>query len=345
MSEIPVRNVWLLQLLASDLYRYFGRSLSSAELVDADVVELVSRLLAEALEQRLRTGLSTGFRRVTADLGRVRGRIDVLGTARGQLLTRGRVRCRFDELTVDTPTNRLVRSALLRAPQLGPADPRCAALSGELGARGISKEAPNPRVIAGLMRQRTAAADLPMISAARLIHELAVPTTSSGFLHTTAPEMNLDYLRRLFEKAALGAYRAALPDWQVTGGTWLRWDRSDDNVAAEKILPGMKTDIVLRPPHAPPIIMDTKFNNILAPNQWGTHRLRSGYLYQIYAYVMSQQDNPDFGPDTRGVLLHPVLGEAVDETVVIQGHPFRFATVDLWGSYAEILAGFESAVR
>ena len=30
-----------------------------------------------------------------------------------------------------------------------------------------------------------------------------------------------------------------------------------------------------------------------------------------------------------GLLLHPAIGQAVDETVVIQGHAIRFATVDL----------------
>ena len=60
---------------------------------------------------------------------------------------------------------------------------------------------------------------------------------------------------------------------------------------------------------------------------------------------MSQHTNPDFGPHTRGMLLHPVIGSAVNETVVIQGHPFRFATVDLHGTYREIIAGFLGAVE
>jgi len=37
-----------------------------------------------------------------------------------------------------------------------------------------------------------------------------------------------------------------------------------------------------------------------------------------------------------GLLLHPSIGEMVDETVVIQGHRIRFATVDLTASATEI---------
>lgn len=38
----------------------------------------------------------------------------------------------------------------------------------------------------------------------------------------------------------------------------------------------------------------------------------------------------------HGLLLHPSLGDAVDETVVIQGHSIRFATVDLTASPGKI---------
>ncbi|OIR40835.1 hypothetical protein BJP08_10160 [Corynebacterium sp. NML140438] len=345
MTPIPVRNVWLLQLLASKLYRDGGVTLSGAELVDKDVIELVSTILADAAQHRLRNGLRVGFERHTADIRRVRGKIDLLGTARDQLLTRGRIRCTFDEVSFDTPTNRLVRSALIRATRFPDADPRCHHLADQFGAAGVSALKPDGRAVAALEHDRNASADLRMIAAAKLIHDLAVPNTQAGSLRTLSLNIDDHHLRRLFEAAALGAYTANLPTWDIKGGKHLRWDLSstvDDDAA---LLPGMITDIILRPPGAPPIILDTKFTEILQPTQYHAGKFRSNYLYQIYAYVMSQQANPGFGPHTRGVLLHPVIGKAVNETVVIQGHPFRFATVDLHGTYREIIAGFLGAVE
>ena len=97
MTRIPVRNLWLLQLFASDLYRTAGTQLSGIESLPEDVAQLVSRMLADAVSDRLRTGLTVGFHRRTDDLGRVRGKIDILGTERHRLLERGKVRCTFDE--------------------------------------------------------------------------------------------------------------------------------------------------------------------------------------------------------------------------------------------------------
>ena len=39
-----------------------------------------------------------------------------------------------------------------------------------------------------------------------------------------------------------------------------------------------------------------------------------------------------------GLMVHPSVGTMIDETVVIQGHPLRFATVDLAAKPADIRA-------
>ncbi|WP_306578038.1 5-methylcytosine restriction system specificity protein McrC [Corynebacterium cystitidis] len=344
-TPIPVRNLWLLQLLASDLYKRSDLVPSSLEEVGDDVVFIVSRILSDAVNARLKSGLSNGFHRETADLRRVRGRIDLYGTFQNQLLSRGEVRCKFETLTSDTPTNRLVRSALIHAGSFPTADPRCARLADYLGILGVGDQIPDRRITATLHLNRNAVPDRNMIFAARLLLDLALPSPSGGSARAPSPDTDIGFLRTLFEKAALGAYSKRLPSWDVRGGQRLKWNRSDSNTIADAFLPGMKTDVVLRPPEEPPIILDTKFNDIFVATQFHAERLRSEYIYQIYAYVMSQNENPEFGPATRGVLLHPAHGREVCETVVIQGHSIRFATVNLWGSYSEILEGFVCAVR
>ena len=113
IGRIPVRNIWLLLLYASQLYRDLPAS-RRVELEDApdDIPNLVAEILTNAVERRLRRNLSHGYQRRWADLSRVRGRIDLFRTERRQLLQRGHVACVFDELTVDTPRNRYVKAAL-----------------------------------------------------------------------------------------------------------------------------------------------------------------------------------------------------------------------------------------
>ena len=118
VGRIPVRNIWLLMLYASHLFRDLPASRRYAvEENPDDIPNLVAEILARAVERRLRRNLSADFQRRQADLNRVRGRIDLLRTERCQLLEKGKIACSFDELTTNTPLNQFVKAALKELPK------------------------------------------------------------------------------------------------------------------------------------------------------------------------------------------------------------------------------------
>jgi 5-methylcytosine-specific restriction enzyme subunit McrC len=333
--KIPIRNVWLLQLYASYLYRTVGQQMVAAEDNPEDLPALVAGILADAVMQRLHTGLSVGFRQTSRSVTRIRGRINVLPTARHQLLSRGQVHCTFDEVVTDTPANRLVRAALWRASVIVPGEPSLRSLALQLEAAGVRGPCPPPNHVPGLYRERLLVRDRQMIAAADLLLNLALPTTDEGGKLLPAPDMDDYYLRDLFERACVGFYRLRLKPqgWNVKHGSQLKWDTSSMSSGMEAILPGMKLDIELVQPDPAGlgrrrIVIDTKFTSVTKANQFGDLKLKSGYVYQIYAYLMSQEASETY-PKSEGLMLHPVVGEPVDEEVVIQGHRIRFATVDL----------------
>lgn len=102
----------------------------------------------------------------------------------------------------------------------------------------------------------------------------------------------------------------------------------------------MRTDIVLDDLVAGRrIVIDTKFTGVVTAGWRREATLRSGYLYQIYAYLRSQTGRGDpLADSAEGLLLHPAIGETVDEAIMVQGHRIRFATVDLVAESAAIRA-------
>jgi len=120
--------------------------------------------------------------------------------------------------------------------------------------------------------------------------------------------------------------------WQVSHGRTLTWPVEDASDGLKRILPGMRTDIVLDHPEAGRrIVVDTKFNPVLGA-LFGSQKLKSPYLQQLYAYRQTQAGRGDPLADRAdGVLLQPAAspGQHVDEWAVIQGHRLRFLTVDL----------------
>jgi 5-methylcytosine-specific restriction enzyme subunit McrC len=335
VGRIPVRNIWLLMLYASELTRIGGAldSLMDDEL--NELPDLVGRLLAGAVEGRLRRNLNHGYRQRDMVLNRVRGRIDVLTTEARQLLSKGEIFCHFEELTIDTPRNRLVRAALTLMTRLvsnKELSLQCRALATNLARLGVSGAPPSRSEMAADHIGRNDFADSFMVALAKLAFDLALPTESAGATPFVAPEREEVWARKLFEKAVLGFARVELAPlgWTVRGSTPLKWQVSSASEGLSAILPRMETDIILDPPNnCQRLVIDTKFTSILSRGRFGNAILKSDYLYQMYAYLRSQEGRDTQWETAAGLLLHPAIGTSLREQVVIQNHPISFATVDL----------------
>jgi 5-methylcytosine-specific restriction enzyme subunit McrC len=338
VGRIPVRNLWLLMLYASDLVRLSGPDVFGVEENFDELPDLVAELLCRTVEQRLKRNLSFGYRLRDEVLTRVRGRINVLQTFGSRLLERGQVACRFEELTIDTPRNRLVRSSLetlsriVRRPDLRH---RCWSLATDFALLGVAQGKPSRAQISAEQIGRHDAADRFLVALAQLAFDLTLPTEDAGMEPLFAPDREIAWVRRLYEKGVAGFYEVVLTQpryaWTVHAGQPLKWPVEAQTAGLAAILPTMVTDIVLNHPSAGRrIVVDTKFNEILTRGLYRDETLRSGYLYQIYAYIRSQCGRGDkLADQAEGLLLHPAVGEIVDEAVVMQGHLVRFSTVDL----------------
>ena len=337
IGRIPVRNLWLLMLYASDLTRVKGAFDAITEDDIDDLPDLVARLLANSVEHRLRQNLTRGYRHREMVLARVRGRIDILTTEARQLLSRGEVFCRFDELTSDTPRNRLVRAALDLMVRLVRSDElrqRCRASTSSLAKVGVGSGKPSRAELALDQIGRNDSSDRFMVALARLAFDLALPTEDAGSTALVAPDREEVWVRRLFEKAVLGFARVELEPlgWSVRGGIPLNWQVSSESEGIAAILPRMVTDIVLDPPDGGRrVVIDTKFSSILTMGRFDNASLKSGYLFQMYAYVRSQEGRDALWDRATGLFLHPAIEGALQEHVVIQNHAISFATVDLSG--------------
>ncbi|MCK1417620.1 5-methylcytosine-specific restriction endonuclease system specificity protein McrC [Bradyrhizobium sp. CW4] len=345
IGRIPVRNLWLLMLYASDLFRARGTGKVGLEESPDNLPDLVAEILAHAVETRQRRRLSLGYQPRTAVQSRVRGRIDVITTERHQLLLRGRIACRFDDLTIDTPLNRFVRAALESISRIvwrKDLAHRCRSLANGMKSMGVSGHAPTRAEISALRYGRCDASDRSMVAAARLALDLSLPTEAAGANILSLPDREVTWVRRLFEKAVGGFYDVVLSSvgWDVRCGAPLGWQIEEQTMGINEILPTMRTDVVLD--HAESgrrIVIDTKFTSIVTTGWYRDETLRSAYIYQIYSYLRSQVGGGDPRADrASGLLLHPSIGGMVDEAVVIQGHGIRFATIDLGGSASEVRA-------
>lgn len=348
-TGIPVRNLWFLLVHAAGLARLLERAEGGTE-GEAELPDLLGILLAAAAERRLRRGLGRGYVDATAALPRVRGRIDWLSTESGQQLLRGRVVCRFQELTHDTPRNRLARAALRAlAPRVaeGGLRTRMLDLDRSLASWGVDETRPSAAALLRDVPGPREPDDRLMVEAARLALDLVLPAEAEGGATVTRLARDERLLREIFEAGVAGYLRHHLhgrDGWSVRPQRRLEWPAEAPTPGLAALLPGMCADIVLeRGPRR--IVVDTKFTGMLAPRHRGGDGLKSGHIYQLYSYLRSQEGSCPVADRAEGLLIYPSLGRALGEAVTLHGHRIRFATLDLTLPAGELGASLIDTVK
>ncbi|BBY28123.1 5-methylcytosine restriction system specificity protein McrC [Mycolicibacterium sediminis] len=345
-TEIPIRSLWLLLIYASDLLsglRSTERESLMADSHDADLIGAIADVLVTEVEHRLRQQLSFHYRSTSADLTRVRGRIDHLRTGTAHLLDQGRIACVFDELTVNSPRNRFVAATLRRAARLVESKEisrRCAAASFTMQRLGVSPQTPSRPELSKDRLGHHDSHDRRMLDAAHLVNDMAVPFHEHGSRSITKLLRDEGKYRKLFEKAVKGYFTYTLrPHGWTVHNPELHWQHGGTG-NDHGLLPAMKTDVVLLDPTKQRrIVIEVKFKDALVNNYADNTTIHSGFLYQLYAYLKSQAGPADDVADhAEGVLLFVVANgrDPVNAVSTIQGHPIRFLSVDMTGTPSDI---------
>lgn len=331
---IPIKNVWLLILYASEVYKTSEDKFFNIEENLEDLYTVILELLCNQFDKNISKGFSSNYVTRSENLTRVRGSINFLITESKMLMQRGQVNCSYDELTLNIPRYQYVLITLKNALFLKGIEVFKERLLQNINIlEGLGVTCPLIQNY-DLRSDRFGHFDYSeqaLLQTCQLLNELKVPTMQKGnHLLPNLEEMSEEWLRKLFEKAVYGFYSKNLPAnaWDVSHNKKLQWKLDADSLITD-MLPQMEADIIIRNRQTgQATIIDTKFNKILVHNRFGEERFRSGYIYQIYAYLRSQEEKgcPVF---QRGVLLHPSVGKEISDKVKIQGYWLEFQTIDL----------------
>jgi 5-methylcytosine-specific restriction enzyme subunit McrC len=334
-GQIPVRNAWYILLYAWDMAQWRGRWPTAAE-GGPKLLGLLARILSAATRDLLKRQLGRAHTVHRETIRGIRGRIDLAGSLKRLTFERAEAQCVFPELSVDTPKNRILRATLHRLA----ADPRLKHVKAEEEA-GLRHELRTlVRAMEGVLLVPISATDFSRLQLGRndrdyalpiaicaLIRRLEMPTEDVGDHAFTALLRDEITFHLLFERFVRNFYRLTLEGYEV-GRENLYWN---DELGCS-LVPSMQTDITIvekRPPFRR-LIIDTKYSikTLEAPPHGGP-KFKSENLYQLYAYLRTQEHRSDAYRCAEGMLLYPTTGGDLNEAMIVQGHRMRVATVDL----------------
>jgi len=181
------------------------------------------------------------------------------------------------------------------------------------------------------------------IAICALIRRLEMPTEEAGDHVLTALLRDEITFHSLFERFVRNFYRLTLKDHEVARQN-LDWH---DELGCS-FVPSMQTDITIvekLPPYRR-LIIDTKYSTTtLAATPHGGAKFKSENLYQLYAYLRTQEQESEAHRCAQGMLLYPTTSKDLNEAMSVQGHRICVATVNLSKEWETIEARLLALVR
>lgn len=323
-AAIPIENVYYLLCYAWD-------KLEEAALTDVAptpemrLPDLFARVLRSGVAHSLKRGLDRAYVTSEEEIAGVRGRLDLAMSLKRATFPRARAWCAFDELSPDTPPNRIVRTTLRALASVAELDATLAEDLRDLYRRmpGVSEV----RITGQSFRRFSLGSNNRyygfLLDVCELVHRnlfVDEQTGSAKFRDFTRDDAQM---ARLFERFLFRFYTREQAEFKVEA-PHLQWNATGESAALE-YLPRMRTDIVLRGTERT-IVMDAKYYAHTLSEHFGKASIHSEHLYQLFAYLRHLAAND---VTVAGVLLYPRTTETVLVDVSLFEHPVRAATIDL----------------
>ncbi len=333
---IPIRNLWyMLQYAWNELpdLKYTGLGdVDKSPTLDA----LLALMLTKLLRQRLRIGLGRDYTTEQQMIHAIRGRINFTESLKRHAFEQGQAFCEFQPYSQNILKNQIIRSTLqylIRSGNFGADRTQANELRHHLqilfrSLDGIDLVELTPDPIRRQLLEHHDRDYRLMLAICELIAQRQMPVDSPGDRRQPTLDHDALTLHSIYERFVANFYRLHLKGWSVSAQKHLHWHEA----AASDLLPIMRPDLFLEEiPSGRILVIDTKFTaQSIVQNQWGKQEFDSSHLYQLYAYLKTQEHLSERHRQAQGILLYPTVdNNALSQKVQLQDMSIRIESVDL----------------
>ena len=338
---IPVQNVYYMlayvfQVLNEDGYRNVAIEQFN------NVAELCAAILTKGVSLQLKRGLGRDYISETETLSGLRGKIDITESIKTQTMLRRQMVCTYDEFSVNTYMNRIIKTTMLKLLHADIDKARKKEIRKLLVFFDEVQELDVHTINWSQQYSRNNQTYRMLVSICYLVLKGLLQTTTDG---STKLMQFVDEQRmcRLYEKFILEYYRKEHPEI-TANASQIPWQLDDD---FSDMLPVMQTDIMLSQ-GAKVLIIDAKYYEHTTQTQYDKHTLHSNNLYQIFTYVKNKEyELREEQHEVAGMLLYAKTEEEIqpDQKYKMSGNRISVRTLDLNLDFSEIRKQLDGIVE
>ena len=337
---IRVRNLFhMLAYAFSALTEQGYRALATEDFDNA--AELCAAILERGVSLQLKRGLGQEYVNRTEARSSLRGTIKVTESVKSQAIWRRQLVCTYDEFSVDTTMNRVIKATVALLVRSDISRARKKSLKKLMVFFADVREIDLHAVEWNMRYDRNNRTYRMLMAVCWLVVKGLLQTQSDGSVRMM-DFFDEQRMSRLYEKFILEYYRKEHPHLHASA-SFIDWVL-DDNFSHG--LPKMRSDVTLSA-GGRVLIIDAKYHTSTMQTYYEKQSVKSENLYQIFVYVKNKQaalERAGDGTEVSGMLLYAATDEEVqpDATYRMSGNRISATTLDLDRPFEEIRAQLDT---
>ena len=338
---IPIQNIYYMLSYAFQVLQEQGYRSVAAEEFD-NTAELCAAILSKGVAMQVKRGLGREYIERTEAMSTLRGRMEISDSIKGQTILKKQMVCTYDDFSVNSTMNRIIKSTMLLLLRADIAKARKKALRKCLVYFGDVDEIDLHTVDWNLRYDRNNQTYRLLVAVCWLVVKGLLQTQEDGSVKL------MDFLDeqrmcRLYEKFILEYYRKEHPELRASAAQ-IPWQLDD---GMDALLPVMQSDILLEKGEKV-LIIDAKYYAHTLQTQYDVQTLHSANLYQIFTYVKNKEAQLSERPhEVSGLLLYAQTDEGAlpNHTYRMSGNRIGAQTLDLNAPFPSIRRALDGIVN
>ncbi len=321
---IVIQNVYYMLSYAFQVLHEQGYKKIATEEFD-NTVELCATILSKGIAVQIKRGLGREYIPVTESKTTLRGKLEISDSIKNWTLLKKQLICTYDEFSVDSYMNRILKSTMLFLLRSDFKKKRKKELRKLMVYFKDVKECDIHHINWNIQYNRNNQTYQMLLSICSLVIKGLLQTQSDG---TTKLMDFLDEQRmyHLYEKFVLEYYRREFPQITVNASQ-IAWQLDNEE---KEFLPIMQSDLMLSYQNKI-LILDAKYYGKIMQVRFQKSVLLSANLYQIFTYVKNKQIKVGKQMEVSGMLLYAQTEEHIlpGNEYLMSGNKIAVRTLNL----------------